>query len=77
MGRFRRPFPHLISGTLNQFPELIFYFMTEKLLAIIFVFINSVISTTGYGGIILLMAIESACIPLPSKIIARSFSVMK
>ena len=43
--------------------------MTEKLLAIIFVFINSVVSATGYGGIALLMAIESACIPLPSELI--------
>ena len=30
--------------------------MTEKLLAVIFVFINSVITATGYGGIVLLMA---------------------
>ena len=29
----------------------------------------SVISAMGYGGIVLLMAIESACIPLPSEII--------
>src|ERR1700693_6477070 len=43
--------------------------MTEKLLAIIFVFINSVITTTGYAGVVLLMAIESACIPLPSELI--------
>src|ERR1700675_416844 len=43
--------------------------MTEKLLAVIFVFINSVISSTGYGGVMLLMAIESACIPLPSELI--------
>src|SRR5208282_5594970 len=43
--------------------------MTEKLLAIIFVFINFVISATGYVGIALLMAIESACIPLPSELI--------
>src|SRR5437660_12486578 len=43
--------------------------MTEKLLAIIFVFISSVIGATGYGGIVLLMAIESACIPLPSELI--------
>lgn len=28
-----------------------------------------VISSMGYGGIVLLMAIESACIPLPSEII--------
>jgi len=43
--------------------------MTEKLLAVIFVFINSVISATGYAGVMLLMAIESACIPLPSELI--------
>lgn len=33
------------------------------------VFIISVISTMGYGGIVLLMGIESACIPLPSEVI--------
>jgi membrane protein DedA with SNARE-associated domain len=43
--------------------------MTEKLLAAIFVFIKSVIAATGYSGIALLMAIESACIPLPSELI--------
>lgn len=32
-------------------------------------FIISVISTLGYPGIVLLMGIESACIPLPSEII--------
>src|SRR5437868_9172520 len=43
--------------------------MTEKILAILFVFIKSVIAATGYGGIAILMAIESACIPLPSELI--------
>src|ERR1700739_3989249 len=43
--------------------------MTEKILAVLFVFISNVVATTGYGGIILLMAIESACIPLPSELI--------
>jgi len=43
--------------------------MTERLLAAIFIFINSVIATTGYAGVTLLMAIESACIPLPSELI--------
>ena len=43
--------------------------MTEKILAIIFVFIKSVIAVTGYGGVAILMAIESACIPLPSELI--------
>src|SRR3954464_15191318 len=43
--------------------------MTEKILAAVFVFIKWVIAGTGYGGVVLLMAIESACIPLPSEII--------
>ena len=43
--------------------------MTEKILAILFLFIKSVVAATGYGGITLLMAIESACIPLPSELI--------
>ena len=32
-------------------------------------FTTGVISAMGYGGVVLLMAIESACIPLPSEII--------
>jgi len=43
--------------------------MTEKILTALFIFIKSLIAATGYGGIILLMAIESACIPLPSELI--------
>lgn len=43
--------------------------MTEKILAVLFVFIKSVIAATGYGGVAILMAIESACIPLPSELI--------
>lgn len=43
--------------------------MTEKILAVLFVFIKSVMVSTGYAGISLLMAIESACIPLPSELI--------
>src|SRR5499426_121697 len=43
--------------------------MTEKILGALFVFIKSVIAATGYGGIAILMAIESACIPLPSELI--------
>jgi membrane protein DedA with SNARE-associated domain len=43
--------------------------MTENILAVLFVFIKSVIGFTGYSGIALLMAIESACIPLPSELI--------
>jgi len=43
--------------------------MIEKLITFLAVWIIGVISTLGYGGIVLLMAIESACIPLPSEII--------
>src|SRR5215467_5350068 len=43
--------------------------MTEKILAVLFVFIKSMIAFSGYGGIVILMAIESACIPLPSELI--------
>ena len=43
--------------------------MTEKILAVLFVFIKSIIVATGYSGIAILMAIESACIPLPSELI--------
>src|ERR1700674_6007022 len=43
--------------------------MTEKILTLLFVFINSIVAATGYAGLTLLMAIESACIPLPSELI--------
>jgi membrane protein DedA with SNARE-associated domain len=43
--------------------------MSEKILAALFVLIKSLIAATGYGGIVILMAIESACIPIPSELI--------
>lgn len=43
--------------------------MVGKIIEILTVFIVATISTLGYSGIVLLMAIESACIPLPSEII--------
>jgi membrane protein DedA with SNARE-associated domain len=43
--------------------------MIGKLIELLSVFIVATISRLGYAGIILLMAIESACIPLPSEII--------
>ena len=43
--------------------------MTEKILAILFVFISHLVAATGYAGVAILMAIESACIPLPSELI--------
>jgi membrane protein DedA with SNARE-associated domain len=41
----------------------------STILAAAATFIIAVISSMGYGGVALLMAIESACIPLPSEII--------
>jgi len=43
--------------------------MIDRLLTGISAFIIATISTLGYGGIVLMMAIESACIPLPSEVI--------
>ena len=43
--------------------------MVAKIIEILSVIIVATISTLGYAGIVLLMAIESACIPLPSEII--------
>ena len=43
--------------------------MVEHILAALATFIVGVISSGGYPGLALLMAIESACIPLPSEVI--------
>ena len=43
--------------------------MVARIIGVLSAFIVAVISTLGYSGVALLMAIESACIPLPSEII--------
>ena len=43
--------------------------MIARIIEILSAFIVATISTLGYAGVVLLMAIESACIPLPSEII--------
>ena len=43
--------------------------MLDQVISAIAAWIVAVISATGYFGIVILMAIESACIPLPSEII--------
>jgi membrane protein DedA with SNARE-associated domain len=43
--------------------------MIAWIIEILASFIIAIISSGGYAGVILLMAIESACIPLPSEII--------
>jgi membrane protein DedA with SNARE-associated domain len=55
-----------VTGVLtstNNYP------MIARIIEILSAFIVATISTLGYSGIVLLMAIESACIPLPSEII--------
>jgi membrane protein DedA with SNARE-associated domain len=43
--------------------------LVARIIEILSAFIVATISTLGYAGVVLLMAIESACIPLPSEII--------
>src|SRR2546426_11631418 len=43
--------------------------MVARIIEILSGFIVKTISALGYSGIVLLMAIESACIPLPSEVI--------
>jgi membrane protein DedA with SNARE-associated domain len=43
--------------------------MIERILVALSAFVVAGISTLGYSGVVLMMAIESACIPLPSEII--------
>ena len=43
--------------------------MIDRLITGISAWIVATISAAGYGGIALLMAVESACIPLPSEVI--------
>ena len=43
--------------------------MIAKIIEILSAFIVATISALGYAGVVLLMAIESACIPLPSEVI--------
>jgi membrane protein DedA with SNARE-associated domain len=43
--------------------------MIEKILLVLAGFIKAVISSLGHPGIVILMGIESACVPLPSEII--------
>jgi len=42
--------------------------MIDRVVTAVSAFIVATISTMGYGGIVLLMAIESTCVPLPSEI---------
>src|ERR1700730_10695167 len=43
--------------------------MADKILTSLSAFIVGTIAALGYSGVVLMMAIESACIPLPSEVI--------
>lgn len=43
--------------------------MTEKILTFLVPWITGIIAHIGYSGVAFLMALESACIPLPSEVI--------
>jgi membrane protein DedA with SNARE-associated domain len=43
--------------------------MIDQIISAVASWIVDVISATGYLGVVILMAIESACIPLPSEVI--------
>lgn len=43
--------------------------MTERLLGAVSALIIAAIAALGYPGVVMLMALESACIPLPSEVI--------
>ena len=43
--------------------------MIEHVIALLLGFCTATIAAMGYWGIVLLMGIESACIPLPSELI--------
>jgi len=43
--------------------------LIARFIEILSAFIIAVISKLGYAGVVLLMAVESACIPLPSEVI--------
>ena len=59
-----------MAGWLGAFLRRVrFGKMIDKLISGLSAFIVATISTLGYGGVVLMMAIESACIPLPSEII--------
>jgi membrane protein DedA with SNARE-associated domain len=43
--------------------------MIDQIISALAAWIVEIISAAGYGGVVFLMAIESACVPLPSEVI--------
>jgi len=56
------------DSTDAEITEIAEITMIDRLMTSVSVFIVATISAMGYGGIVLLMAIESACVPLPSEV---------
>jgi membrane protein DedA with SNARE-associated domain len=72
------PFQSIQTPRLNEFsrssarlhrPYILEGSMSERILAFLVQFVTHVIDVGGYAGIVALMGINSACIPLPSEII--------
>jgi len=69
-----KPCPFKAPGALAQstgghWPYILNGSMSERILAFVVQFVTHVIDLGGYAGIVALMGIESACIPLPSEVI--------
>ena len=58
--------PYAKGASANLYTECI---VSEQILASLVHLVVTTISVTGYAGVVLLMAVESACIPLPSEVI--------
>jgi membrane protein DedA with SNARE-associated domain len=63
--RAKAPYAHCAAGEAAR----VMTWLIEQVLAELARFVIAVISKFGYMGIVVTMAIESACIPLPSEII--------
>ena len=57
--------PAVVAGR----PNILGRSMSEKIIAFLVQFVTHVIDAGGYAGIIALMSINSACIPLPSELV--------
>lgn len=56
-----------VAGPLR--PYILGGRMSEKIISLLIQFVTNVIGTGGYAGIVALMTVNSACIPLPSEIV--------
>jgi membrane protein DedA with SNARE-associated domain len=69
-GKHGRGRPGIVAADAGPHrPYILKALMNERILTFLVVFVTHVIDIGGYAGIVALMGIESACIPLPSEII--------